>query len=550
MPLPLVMMRHRDRGLSLSLAHLDPVGSTCNADRNPNRVIDARIQVASLGFERHHGCDAIFAFPAVEGDCSYIGATRRRQTRQLVERFHPIGQGSRQEYEVLIHLQKTNDFHQAMRDTWRYSFELSSVAIQRVDLNAVYDASMKLLRRCYRNVDGAPGFPFRLSLPEGRLEGPEWINYQMGFIGQQLPLAFLMIKHGIDDGDPQSIRLGTSIIDFWVENSKSPAGVPRVWYDTWPRPHWREYDTFLRIAADGMVGVIRAYQEMRAHGMERPKWKKFCVDFADWLIQHQHQDGSWARAYRWDGSVAHAGKSNTTNPIPFLLEVHGISDERRYLDAASRAARFCLTEIDDGFRYVGGTPDNPNVLDKEAGLLAFDAFLTLWEVTAKDEYLQAAIRAADFTETWIYCWNVPLPKDDPDLVFPNTLSTSGFSVIATGHSGADLYLAGAPVHFLRLCFATGDIHYAKVARLLLHHPRVHVDVNGSLGYGMPGLCTEALSLSVEHGRGHGVDVWLPWLTYQMIAPIVELRQRYQLGDIPNSADMRQRRARKPVVRSP
>ena len=71
-----------------------------------------------------------------------------------------------------------------------------------------------------------------------------------------------------------------------------------------------------------------------------------------------------------------------------------------------------------------------------------------------------------------------------------------------------------------------------MARLLLHNTRRHVDIDGSLGYGQPGLCTEALNLSIDHGRGRGVDVSLPWLTYSVIEPIVRLQEAYGISDTP------------------
>ncbi|MCS7466934.1 hypothetical protein NZK35_09780 [Stieleria sp. ICT_E10.1] len=84
----------------------------------------------------------------------------------------------------------------------------------------------------------------------------------------------------------------------------------------------------------------------------------------------------------------------------------------------------------------------------------------------------------------------------------------------------------------RVYLGTGDARYAETARFLLHSTRRHVDIDGSLGYGQPGLCTGALNLSIDHVRRHGVDVWLRWLSYQMIKPIVRLQETYGISDTP------------------
>ena len=57
-----------------------------------------------------------------------------------------------------------------------------------------------------------------------------------------------------------------------------------------------------------------------------------------------------------------------------------------------------------------------------------------------------------------------------------------------------------------------------------------MDINGSLGYGHTGLCPEALTLAPPRGRG--VNTWLPWLTYNMIDPIVKLQETYGMLDVP------------------
>ncbi len=49
---------------------------------------------------------------------------------------------------------------------------------------------------------------------------------------------------------------------------------------------------------------------------------------------------------------------------------------------------------------------------KEAGVIALDAFLALWDITGKQQWLDAAVQAGDFTETWAYCWNIPIPEED------------------------------------------------------------------------------------------------------------------------------------------
>lgn len=535
MPLPLVMLRNKSDGTALVLVHCHPSGATTVADYTAARVVNPAIRVASLGIRDAQANAAVaFLFPGSEGQRSYLRSRRSGRTRSIptgwVERFHPVQSGTRQAYTLLIGVSQQPDFPRAMRWAWRLAYEHTPPPTAKVDVPATYAASIKLIADWSRPTAGAHGVPFRLRLPEGKLEDPEKVSYQMGFVGQQIPLAYHLLRHGLQQGDETIVQKGEATMNFWATNSLTPEGLPRVWYNTWPKPRWRDRNTFLRDASDGMGGAIMAYDVMARAGRIRPAWLAFCQGFGDWLLAHQNPDGSWFREYRIDGTVANMGKQNTYQPIRFLIDLAKITDDRRYLAAALRAGEWAWTNTHLAFCYVGGTVDNPNVTDKEAGFLALEAFLALHDATGETRWLQAAQQAADFTETWAYCWNVPIPSDDPKATYPRGATTTGFSLIACGHSGADLFLAGAPFFYYRLYLQTGDRHYAKVARQFLYDTRQSVDIDGSLGYGHPGLCTEALSLAPP--RGHGVNTWLPWLSYSMMEPVVRLQEAYGTMDTP------------------
>jgi hypothetical protein len=421
-----------------------------------------------------------------------------------------------------------------MSHAWRIAYENIHPPVAKTDIRASYEASISLISDWAKNTKGATGIPFRLQLPEGRLEDAEKINYQMGFVGQQLPLAYHLLRYGLLYKNEAIISKGEAMVDFWAANSLTEDGLPRTWYNTYPEPQWRKYNTFMRVASDGMVGALMAWDIMQNYGHSRPAWIEFCTGFGDWLVTHQNADGSWYREYKWDSKPANEGKQNTTHPIRFLIDLSKASGKEKYLKAALKAGDYCWQTVHQAFSYVGGTADNPNVIDKEAGFISMDAFLALWDINGDKRWLDAAAQAGDFTDPWTYSWNIPIPKEDTTATYPKGATTTGFSLIATGHSGADLFLAGAPFLYYRLYLGTGDEHYADIARQLLYDTKQGIDINGSLGYGHTGLCTEALTLCMGgRGRGHGVNTWLPWLTYSMIEPIVRLDEAYGFMDTPS-----------------
>jgi len=534
MPLPLIMMHNSRNGVSLSLIHAAPTGATSATDLGAGRLVDDRFQTASLGvFGQSNPALSIY-YPGSEGERSYLArrAGRGAYPQQWVERFHPVRFGTRHSYTVLIDLAVEPSFPSAMRRAWRIAYATNYPASQmvNVDISAAYAASIQLISDLVATTNGASGIPFRLKLPQGELMSPEDLNFQMGFVGQQIPLAFHLLRYGLLNNAEEFRRKGEEIVDFWATHSLTPEGLPRTWFDAYPQPRWRTYNTFLRVATDGMFGALQAWDCMKANGYDRPQWLQFCRSFGDWLVKHQKKDGSWCREYDWSGNAVNSSPLNTGQAVPFLAKLYIATGQNDYRMAALLAGDWCFEHIHEPFAYVGGTPDNPNVMDKEAGYLALAAFLALHDLTGEPRWLAAATQAADFTETWAYSWNVSIPEDATNSVYPKGCPSTAFSLIAAGHSGADLFLAGAAFLYYRIYLATGDAHYAEMAHQFLHDTKRAVDIHGSLGYGRSGLCTEALTLAPPRGRG--VGVWLPWITYNMIEPIVELQDTLGLNDAP------------------
>jgi len=113
---------------------------------------------------------------------------------------------------------------------------------------------------------------------------------------------------------------------------------------------------------------------------------------------------------------------------------------------------------------VGGTIDNPDVLDKEAGTLSTEAYLALFEATKNSKWLDRGRAAADYAETYIYIRKVPMPADEDDqlLHWKKGVPTYGVQLIATGHSLVDDNMAFDVDEYARLARWTGDTRYLAI----------------------------------------------------------------------------------------
>ena len=190
------------------------------------------------------------------------------------------------------------------------------------------------------------------------------------------------------------------------------------------------------------------------------------------------------RSYNVDGEPAAESKNNTTHAIPFLVEFYKVTDNKSYLKAAVAAGEYAWKDVHLKAAYVSGTPDNPDVTDKEAALLTIDAFIALYEATGDKKWLDAAAKAATFAETWNYIWDVPMISGDEGVQEFDRANTAGLSLVATGHSYADYYNAFYPYQYYKLYLFTDDKHFYDVANLILHNTKQLLDTDGSKGYSL------------------------------------------------------------------
>jgi len=214
-------------------------------------------------------------------------------------------------------------------------------------------------------------------------------------------------------------------------------------------------------------------------------------------------------------------KSNTPSVIRFLIEMYRLTGSEEYRTAAVRAGEWSYDNAYLRLEYRGGTCDNLDIQDKEAGIYALWGFIVLYELTGEKKWLEAAKGAADYTETWTYAWSFPVHVPFPDHVF-NRYSISGQSVI-TVQGGADVYMAVCPHTYLKMYFLTGDAHYLDFARFLNRNTRQATDVDGS-AYGMRALGHESGGFHEQTFRSN--YHWLPWCTFVAVDSLSRMKDEY------------------------
>ena len=522
LPAPLFGASFGD-GTSLTVLDASPDGATTKADSHDDKavpMVDERFRFGALGAEERGSKLAVgYWFPGSEGEVTYAGNTYPGgQLHHWRLRFHPLKTGFVQRYHVDYRFGHAERFPEFYPAAWRWAWRTLQPRVNPQDLTVARRALVDTLAGRVQSTNGLTGIPnFVDAVQAERARFDE--KAVLGFTGKNLEAANYLLHEADLDVGPRGERLwqlGNAIADSFVKLQVAPpVGEGFNLKTGQPVCAIGNREVFLRSFGDDVKALLKAYRRENHQGRKHAEWLRWCREFGDWLLTQQQSAGGFPRSWEpGTGKVVSASPNSSYNAVPLLILLHQIIGERKYLDAAQRAAEFCWGNGQERGLFVGGTIDNPDVLDKEAATLSLEAYLMLHEATHDPKWLQRSIAAAQFAETWVYCWNIPMPDDEDNaaLHWKKGVPTAGLQLISTGHSLVDAYMAFDADEFADLFLRTKDPHFLEVARLLLHNTKAMLALPGrTYDLAGPGWQQEHWSLAPLRGIGLHRG-WLPWVT--------------------------------------
>lgn len=544
-------------------------------------IIDERIQFGAVGAREvaQHGVELGFWLPGTTRE--FPRGFQTPSVPLVRRRYHPAKAGFTQSYEVGFRFGENASFPGMERDAWRWAWQTLSPPVMHLNLDLVRRTLTDHLEAHVVSVDGRAGVPFLFDAVTGKpgskrtpiFTGPNgptspppypqeqtpeqkaelaawarsvgvdldpsmselwrWPKVNMGFVSKGIEVADQLLREG--DRDPstrgQKMRQsGLMIVNSFIHLvPMSPPAAAGFTLQTGKPDSEPAGIFFLRAPSEGMQTLVKAYLREKRQGSEHPDWLHWCRQFADWLMTQQRQDGSFPRSWKnGTGEVNEQSGTASYDPVPLLVSLSQVTGDKRYLNSAIRAGEYVWDNYGSHGVFVGGTTDNPNVVDKEAGMLSLEAFLALYEAAKEPKWLERAEAAGNYTESWIWIWNVPMPigADNALLQWKRGVPTVGAQGIsARGPGGIDEYLDWAVPQFAELYEDTHDKHYLDVARILLFNTKSMLALPGRT-YDLAGPGWQQENWGMGPGRrGFGSHrSWLPWISANHLHGITGLEE--------------------------
>ena len=485
-------------------------------------------------------------------------------------RLHPVQDGFTQEYQLAFLLGSSDQMPGVERDAWRCAWGALDPKVEKVDLEQMRTALLDHLASQvieYRDragipfvIDaktGKPGSfrpPFR-SFPSRSSYNPDiprmqawarqlgidldptaaeleiWEYAVLGFCGKHVEIAEQFLLEAYRDQGERGIRFSQLAEEIMASLVKYVPLDPPVGEGLNLRTgkvgnihggnSWG-----LRPIPEDLARLMDMLEREKERGVQHPQWLAWGKSFADWLLPLQRPDGSFPAAWGDDGAVSDQSGALSYAPVPFLVKLSNFTGDNRYKEAAVKAAEYIWNEYGAKGVYQGATGTS-SVADKESGMLSAEAFMTLYEDSKDDKWLQRARAAADYAETWIWIWNVPMPVGaDPDLLgWKPGVPTTGVNGIGSNDvGGVDQYLDWAVPIYAKLYKYTGDEHEKDVAYVLLHGTKAMLALPGRT-YDMAGPGWQQEHWRMNPIRGIGAHrTWLPWISINHLHGVTALEE--------------------------
>jgi hypothetical protein len=275
-----------------------------------------------------------------------------------------------------------------------------------------------------------------------------------------VPYAYALLRHGRRVANASYVEAATAVLDNIAEH-RTPGG---TFWGQWTRQNgWNAGWTpdrrrvHARTLGEATLFLTRAI----ALGAGSPSWATAVRSNLEVAVNGQADDGSFGAGYDvTTGEVVDRVGTSALAWVPALVEAAAQFDEPRYLEAARRAGRYYAPAVLAEFLH--GAPEDVDLApSSEDGYLAILAYVALHEVDGSAEWLELARRAADWTLTFRYTYDVDFPANT--LLGRYGFRTRGADQASPANQHLHAYGLICAAELARLGAHTADDYYTSSA---------------------------------------------------------------------------------------
>ncbi len=428
-------------------------------------------------------------------------------------RLLPMRQGVSRTVRMEIGVSRYEDFHQALRTTWRRAWQQLYALQYFASPDEVRQALLKYVDQSYTCSGDVHKY----------MKDAQYNEASSGFLFRNIDLAHLMLKAYAEQPCATWKAHAIAVIDSQICEC---------------RLYGQGKDWDLRASVEALNSLMKCFECAKQLCLDAQRWADFAIDQAQELLPRKDYYS-----------------------IPLMLRLYRHTGDERYLKAANEKGTYNWETYFCKMHFMYGITDcRPQTIDRESAILALEGYLDLFETTGQHLWLERAGFCADFLETMQVIADIdmePYGATGKECAHRlghyvvmaghgNHLSCAGLSHIGAGGACGDIYSVYSAPDFYRLYQHTGDTHCLDFARMLQYHTLQFVNMNNKTGgmndprHGVHlGFVNEFFAIGTSTGyvtgRGwaHGDNIgWCPYVILSAMQRMKCLTGAYALPYAP------------------
>ena len=477
-------------------------------------ILGGKTDLGALGFGQKGDVPFLhFAFPYAEAPKTYL---RKLTLAPAVTAFEYLPAGESITLTYRLSAVKGKDFSAFVAGIWEHSYDLFKPEVLHEqefsddEIKAVLSNFFKESYVEFGELKGYSGVHLQTETCE------PYPILEIGFIGRVLLNAFNALEYGEATGQEELVRQARAVLDSYEQNGFNSAGLIREFIDFGKKDEPNVYS--IRRQSEGIYAILLYLDYEKRRKRQHPLYEQKVRELIGKLLQVQQADGSFPR--KFDSSfklIDPTGGSSPSAVLPLVM-AYKYFKNNSYLDAARKVAVYQEREIIAPGDYFSSTLD-ADCEDKEASLYAATAMYYLAHVTKgkeKQHYIDLAKKAAYFTLSWYYTWDVPFAQGQ--MLGDIGLKSRGWGNVSVENNHIDVFIFEFDEVLDWLAAETGEQRFSSFAKVIRSSMREQLlpRPGNMMGIGKVGYYPEVVQHTAwdygKNGKGYYNDLFAPGWT--------------------------------------